>query len=147
MKKLMILLLVTGSFVFSAGAQVTKVPQSAKDNFAKQYPSAQNVEWENEVLNATVRFEINDEQMIAEYSNKGIWKSTLKTITPGALPETVNTGFKLSKYSDWEVTDTKIVYYPGDITQYRLKVEKNDLQKKYLYFNTEGKLLRDSITL
>lgn len=147
MKKLFLLLVVSGSFVFSSAAQVTKVPQTAKDNFARQYPNAEHVEWENEVLNAAVRFEINDEQMIAEYSNKGIWKSTLKAIAFEALPATVNTGFKLSKYSDWEVTDTKLVYYPGDIIQYRVKVEKNDLQKKYLFFNTEGKLLRDSITL
>jgi hypothetical protein len=147
MKKLMTLI-AAALLVSSAGvAQVTKVPTSAKDNFEKQYPTAENAEWENEVLNSSVRFELNGEKMIADYSNKGIWKSTLKETVFDNLPETVKTGFKLSKYSDREVTDVKTVYYPGDVMQYRIKVEKNDLQKKYLYFNPEGKLLKDNITL
>jgi hypothetical protein len=31
--------------------------------------------------------------------------------------------------------------------RYRLKVEKNDLQKKYLFFDKNGRLLKDSITI
>src|SRR6476620_2377905 len=105
MKKLMMIL--GAGLLFSAAsmAQVTKVPQSAKDNFEKQYPAAENAEWDNEVLNASVRFDLNGDQLIAEYSNKGIWKSTLKAMPFESLPETVKTGFKLSKYSDREVTD------------------------------------------
>lgn len=147
MKKLITLLVAATMFSVSASAQVTKVPQSAKDNFARQYPAAENVEWDNEVLNASVRFELNGEKMIADYTNKGIWKSTLKEISFDNLPETVKTGFRLSKYADREVTDAKTVYYPGNVIQYRVKVEKNDLQKKYLFFSPEGKLLRDTITL
>jgi hypothetical protein len=128
-------------------SQVTKIPSSAKDNFSKQYPSAQNVNWENDLINVNVRFELNGEQMNAEYNNKGIWKKTEKKWTYDKLPDAVKDGFNKSKYADRGVTETVILYLPGDIEQYRLKVERNDLQKKYLFFNKEGRLIRDAITI
>ncbi len=128
-------------------SQVTKIPESAKENFARQYPLAQKVNWDNDVINVNVRFELNGEQMNAEYNNKGIWKKTEKKWTYEKLPDVVKDGFSKSKYADRGVTETVIVYLPGDVEQYRLKVEKNDLQKKYLFFNKEGRLVRDAITI
>ena len=128
-------------------SQVTKIPQSAKENFAKQYPSAQNVNWDNDVINVNVRFELNGERMNAEYSNKGIWKKTEKDWTYSKLPDAIKDGFNKSKYADRGVTEAVIVYLPGDVEQYRLKVERNDLQKKYLFFNKDGRLVREAITI
>jgi hypothetical protein len=45
------------------------------------------------------------------------------------------------------VEEAKIIYRPGGVERYRLKVGKNDLQKKYLYFNKDGRLVDDAITL
>lgn len=136
------------AFLFqSAFTQVTSVPQSAKDNFAKQYPAAENVNWDNDVVNVNVRFTLNGENMNAEYSNKGIWKNTFQATTYENLPAAVQDGFKKSKYADREVSDTKIIHYPAGVTQYRIRAEKNDVEKKYLYFDGNGKLLRDAITL
>jgi Putative beta-lactamase-inhibitor-like, PepSY-like len=130
-----------------AFSQVTSVPAAAKENFAQQYPAAQHVDWDNDVVNVSVRFELDGEKMNASYSNKGIWKNTFKDWTYEKLSPAVQDGFKKSKYADRDVTDVKVIYYPGGVEQYRLKVEKNDLEKKYLYFNTKGRLLRESITL
>jgi hypothetical protein len=134
-------------FVNTGFAQITKVAQVAKDNFAKQYPNAENAEWTNDVVNANVHFELNNENMNALYNNKGIWKSTLKESDFDKLPSTVKDGFNKSKYADRTVSDTKIIYYPGDIIQYRIKVEKNDVEKKYTYFDENGRLMRETITL
>jgi len=135
-------------FIFQMSySQVTSVPQSARDNFAKQYPAAQDVKWENDIVNVNVRFTQDGESMNAEYSNKGIWKNTFQNTSFEKLPAEVQDGFKKSKYADREVTDTKIIYLPANITQYRIKAEKNDVEKKYLYFDEAGKLIRDSITL
>jgi hypothetical protein len=130
-----------------AFSQVTSIPPAARDNFAKQYPNAQNVTWDNDVINVNVWFELNGEQMDAEYSNKGIWKSTLKDWTFDQLPAEVKDGFQKSKYADREVEETKIMYLPGDIVQYRIKAKKNGVEKKYLYFNDKGRLVRDAVTL
>jgi len=141
------LILFVFSFSAQSFAQVTKVPDQAKENFSKQYPSAQNVNWDNDVINVNVRFELNGEQMNAAYNNKGIWRKTEKKWSYEKLPEAVKDGFNKSKYADRGVTETVILYLPGDVEQYRLKVERNDLQKKYLFFNKDGRLLRDAITI
>lgn len=126
-------------------AQVTTIPEQAKENFFKQYPDAKNVRWENDVVNVKVRFEQDSNTLNAEYSNKGIWKRTLKDWTFEQLPGDVKDGFAKSKYGGRKVTDTKVVYLPGYVIQYRLKAEKTDVEKKYLFFNTSGKLLRTTV--
>ena len=148
MKSLRFPFLIALLFLFNEGfAQVTKVSQIAKDNFAKQYPKAENAEWTNAIVSVNVQFELNGKSMNAEYNNKGIWKSTLQDESYDQLPEAVLDGFKKSKYADREVTDTKIIFYPGDVIQYRIKAEKNDVEKKYLFFDENGRMLRESLTL
>lgn len=145
--RLSVLLIVLSVSYLNINAQVTSVPEQAKENFFKQYPDAKNVKWENNVVNVNVRFEVDSNQMNAEYNNKGIWKNTLKDWTFDKLNDDVKEGFQKSKYADREVTDVKVLYLPGYVIQYRLKAEKNDVEKKYLFFNTEGRLVRSSVTL
>ena len=132
---------------FHGHSQVTSIPEQAKQNFFKQYPDAKNVQWENNVVKVNVRFEQDNNQLNAEYNNKGIWKNTLKDWTYEKLPGDVKEGFNKSKYADREVTDVKVLYLPGYVIQYRLKTEKNNVEKKYLFFNTAGRLIRTSVTL
>jgi hypothetical protein len=148
MKALRFILVISSFFTLhNLNAQVTSIPEQAKTNFASQYPTAESVEWDNDLVNVNVRFILNGEKMNAEYNNRGIWKSTLKDWTYDQLPEAVKDGFKKSKFAEREVTDVKVVYLPGNVEQYRLKAEKNDVQKKYLYFNQEGRLVRDANTI
>ena len=144
----LLLLFVSISAVsFNGHSQVTSIPDQAKQNFFKQYPDAKNVQWENNVVNVSVRFEQDSNQMNAEYNNKGIWKNTLKDWTYEKLTSDVKEGFNKSKYADREVTDVKVLYLPGYVIQYRLRVEKNDVEKKHLFFNTAGRLVRSAVTL
>lgn len=148
MKWIRLSIMMIASFIaVESFAQVTSIPAAAKDNFAKQYPGATNVRWDNDIVNVNVRFDLDGSHLNAEYNNKGIWKHTFKDFSYDQLSAPVIDGFKKSKYADREVTEVKVVYLPGDITQYRLRVEKNDVQKKFLYFNPDGKLIRDANTL
>ena len=140
-------MLVFVSASFNTYSQVTSIPDQAKENFFKQYPDAKNVQWENNVVKVNVRFDQDSNQLNAEYNNKGIWKNTLKDWTYEKLTGDVKEGFQKSKYVDREITDVKVLYLPGYVIQYRLKVEKNDVEKKYLFFNTQGRLVRSSVTL
>ncbi|MEO7923057.1 MAG: PepSY-like domain-containing protein [Chitinophagaceae bacterium] len=139
------LFLVTLSF--NSYSQVTSIPEQAKQSFFKQYPDAKNVKWENNVVNVNVRFEQDSNKLYAEYNNKGIWKNTLKDWSYEKLTEDVKEGFKKSKYADRQITDVKMLYLPGYVIQYRLRVEKNDVERKFLFFNTEGRMVRSSVTL
>jgi hypothetical protein len=141
------LALLLSVFCVEGFAQVTSIPETAKSSFATQYPNAQNVEWDNDVVNVNVRFDVDGKKMNAEYNNKGVWKHTYQDHTYDQLPMGVQDGYKKSKFADREVTEVKKVFLPGNVEQYRLKVEKNDVQKKFLYFNPDGRLVRDANTI
>ena len=133
--------------VVSLQAQVREIPEIVKETFANQYTEAADVEYKDMLTSVHVHFTENGEKFIAKYSNKGVWKETEKEWNFGHLDETVKDGFGKSKYAEWEVEETKIIYRAGNTELYRIKVKKNDVQKKYLFFNKKGRLLEDSITL
>ncbi len=128
-------------------SQVTSIPEQAKENFFKQYPDAKNVQWENDLVNVNARFEQDTNKMNAEYNNKGIWKRTLKEWTWDKLITDVKEGFAKSKYGTMQVLDVKVLYLPGYVIQYRLKVSKNSVENKFLFFNTEGRLIRTTVAI
>lgn len=128
-------------------SQGTSVPQEVRDNFNLQYPTAKNAQWGYDIVNVNVKFELDGEWMTAEYSRSGTWKRTLKDWSYDKLIDDVKDGFQKSKYADREVTEVKKVYLPGNVEQYRLKVEKNEFPNKLLYFNKSGRLIRNVISV
>ncbi len=148
--KLIRLFVVLVSILISSAesySQVTSIPEQAKENFFKQYPDAKSVQWENDVVNVNVRFEQDSNKLNAEYSNKGIWKRTLKDWTYDKLITDIKDGFAKSKYAGMQVLDVKMLYLPGYVIQYRLKVSKNNVENKFLFFNTEGRLVRTTVAI
>lgn len=134
-------------FAAKGYSQVTSIPEQAKENFFKQYPDAKNVQWENDVVNVNARFEQDSDKLNAEYNNKGIWKRTLKDWSYEKLGTDIKEGFTKSKFAAMQVLDVKVLYLPGYVIQYRLKVSKNDLENKFLFFNTEGRLIRTTVAI
>ena len=136
-------------FIFSniAFSQIREIPKAVEETFANQYKGASDIDFKDQLVRVDVHFLLEGESMIASYTNKGLWKETQKEWSFDKLPEEVKSGFEKSKYAEREVDETIVVYYPGEITQYRLKVKKNDIEKKYLFFNTKGRLLRETVTL
>lgn len=147
MRKLFILLaaILLGVSPF---AQVRKIPSSVTGAFAKQYPNASRVEYEDNLLNVQVHFMLDSVKWIAKYDNEGQWKETEKQFSYGQLPAEVKDGFEKSKYSrGWKIKETSVIYLPKDEIHYRIKVEKSDVQKKYLFFDEKGTLIRDALTI
>lgn len=143
-------LLMTMGFVLLANSsfsQIRQIPKIVEETFAQQYNGAANVDFKDQLVRVDVYFELDSQKMIASYTNKGIWKETEKEWTFDKLPEEIKDGFHKSKYADREVEETKVLYLPGGSEQYRLKARKSGVQKKYLFFNTKGRLLRTSVTL
>ena len=135
------------SISFISNAQVHKVPEVVKEVFENQYPKADVQEYDDLLVKVVVKFTLDSSEMKATYSNKGVWKGTEKEISYSSVPEEVKDGFNKSKYADWDVRESTQLYLPGGSIQYRLRVKKNELQLKYLFFNTSGRLLRTSITI
>ncbi|HZH96345.1 MAG TPA: PepSY-like domain-containing protein [Flavisolibacter sp.] len=132
----------------TASAQFRDVPSEVTAAFAKQYPGAEQVSYKDNLKNFNVHFVSGGEKMIASYTSKGEWKQSEKTTGITKLPKAVQDGFQKSKYADgWKVSEAIIFYEPGNIERYKIKVEKGDLQRKNLFFNKEGRLMKDGVSL
>lgn len=146
-RRIISLLLLLFFFSSISFAQIREVPELVKEAFDTQYPDADSVEYKDNIVSVDVHFTQNGEKMKAQYTNKGRWRETEKLWSFDQLPADVKDGFNKSKYADWEVSETKIVTRPGGVERYRVKVGKNDLQKKYLFFNKTGRLMEEQITI
>lgn len=140
-----LLLFLAGSL--ASGAQIREIPKEVKSAFEAQYPKADSSEYKDNLLAVNVHFRLNGDRMIATYTNKGKWKETEKNWSFDSLASEVKDGLTKSKYSDWKVSETKVVYRPSAPELFRLRVEKGDLQKRNLYFNAAGRLVEDAFTL
>jgi hypothetical protein len=134
-------------FTHLSFSQLREIPKAVEGTFSQQYNGATKVDYRDQVVRVDVYFELNSEKMVASYSNKGVWKVTEKEWTFDKLPDEIKDGFHKSVYADREVEEARVLYLPGGSTQYRIKAKKNGVEKKYLYFNTKGRLLRTGITL
>lgn len=140
-------LLIAILFVSGSSAQIRKFPLEVTAAFSKQYPAAENVVYKDNLKSFNVHFTFNGEHMIAKYNAKGEWKETEKIIAMGAIPPAVKEGFEKSKYWNWEIAEVAVIQHPSGTQQYRIKVWRNELQKKYLFYNRSGRLIRDAITI
>lgn len=147
MKKLSILIF--SLFFLTAGsyAQFKTVPAEVTNAFNTSYPNAKNVSWKSGFASYEARFEWEGDQAIAKYSSKGEWKETECDRKFDSLTNAVKDGFRKSKFSDWEVREVKEQREKEKETLFRILVRKSDLNKKYLYFNADGRLVKDSMTL
>lgn len=128
-------------------AQVRSVPATITEAFKNKYPGASNVEWKDKLSGFVAVFDLDGGHYEARFNNKAAWQYTEQTIDENALPAAVKDGYNKSKWADWEIDSVTKIELPGDKFQYRLLVVKSDLQKKNLVFNSEGRLLKDNITL
>jgi len=146
-RKLLLTGVILFTITFTSFSQLREIPQAVRETFANQYPKAENTDFKDFLAKVEVNFEMNGEQLVATYTNKGDWRGTEKDYRFDELEEQIKDGFQKSKFAEWDITETKVLYLPGGSEQYRIRVRKSDVQKKYLYFNTKGRLLREAVTL
>ena len=128
-------------------AQIRKIPAEVTDAFAARYPHAAKVEWKDKLQYFEASFELNGSNISANFSSKGEWQSSERTLDFDNLPSEVKDGFAKSKYADWDKKYIGEVQQLGKPLQYKITIAKSDLQKKNLFFDANGKLLKDNITL
>lgn len=139
--------MVIACMVNAANAQIRKVPAEVTEAFKTKYPDTKNVEWKDKLTGFQVNYEMNGVQYQSKFSNQGEWLQTEKIIDEGALPAAVKDGYAKSKYTGWELKEVGRIENKDNSIQYRLFVRKSGVEKKFLYFNPEGKLVKDAITI
>jgi len=140
---LLLILLISGF----AQAQIRKIPAAVTEAFKARYPHAEKVVWKDEITSFEAQFTLNGFAMTADFNSKGEWQNSEKKIKFTDLPAAVNDGFKKSRYADWETTNVVEIDKNSESLQYRIEVKKSAVQKKYLFFDTNGRLIRDAITI
>jgi hypothetical protein len=128
-------------------AQLRKVPAEVTEAFKTKYPNTKNVEWRDKLSVFQVNFEMEGEKYASKFSNKGEWQQTEKEMEQVALPAEVKDGYQKSKFTGWELKSVARVENKDGQIQYRLLVKKSTVEKKYLFFDKEGKLIKDAITI
>lgn len=146
MKQIFLFLLFFSAVVF-ADAQLRKIPAEVTDAFAARYPHATQVEWRDKLQYFEASFVLNGSNISANFSSNGDWESSERELAFEDLPGDVLDGFKKSKYSDWQKKSVYEVQELGKPLQYRINIQKSGIQKKKLFFDINGKLLKDAITL
>lgn len=128
-------------------AQIRKIPSDVTVAFHAKYPDAKNESWGDKITAFEASFNLNGADTKASFSPKGEWRFSEKTISQAELPKSVKDGFAKSKFGDWEVKSISFLQNKDKVDQYRIFVDRATLNKKYLYFNKAGKLIRDAVTL
>ena len=131
----------------TVSAQFGTIPSSVTESFKEKYPTATNVEWQSKLSSYSVVFLLDSNKHEARYNKKGIWQETESEVSLEELPAEVKDGFDKSKYAtdEWEMESIHKIETPGKM-QFRIEVAKSDLKKRNLFFNQEGRLLRDKVT-
>jgi len=135
------------SVAFFAEAQLRKIPADVTDAFISRYPHAMHVEWKDKLHCFEAKFKLNGFTIIANFSSKGEWQASERELIFNQLPDEVKDGFLKSKYAERQKNTIYEVQELGKPLQYRISVQKSSLQKKTLYFDINGKLLKESIGL
>lgn len=149
MKKINILLLTVILFISFSNlvAQIRKIPAAVTESLKQKYPDAANIEWKDKLTSFQADFKLSGENYQSTFSNTGEWVQTDKSVAKEKLSTVVNDGLTKSKYSKWDISSINQTEYKDGHFEYRILVKKNDISKKYLYFDEQGKLLRDARTI
>ena len=148
-KRVAIFTLLAGLLLFSnyGFSQIRKIPSAATESLKEKYPDAEQVQWKDQITHFTAKFTSDSKDYEAHFDNDGNWKESLVKIDESELPSEVKDGIAKSKYSDWNIDKVEKLQSSNDNVQYRLQVKSGDIKKKILYFNPDGKLASDHITL
>jgi len=146
MKKLCILFV--SIFLFAGSqAQFRKVNSTVTNAFTAAYPTAKNVTWKDNLTNFEAQFDLGGRHTVSKFNEDGSWLETEQDLAYTNLNSAVRDGFMKSKYKDWHQRQIKQIQQKDKATVYRIYVSKSDVTKRYLYFNGQGRLLRDPVTI
>jgi hypothetical protein len=133
--------------ILFAEAQIGKIPADVTDAFTARYPHATSVEWKDKLHHFEASFVLNGSNITANFSSRGDWEGSERELNYDQLPDEVKYGFQKSKYADRETKGTYELQELGKPLQYRISVQKSSLQKKNIYFDANGNLIKEVIVL
>jgi hypothetical protein len=132
--------------ISSVEAQVVDVPKKSKEHFFKKYPDAKNADWNNNVANYAVKFELNGTTNRAYYHMDGTWDYTDTYLQVDQLPAAVKESFSKSRFADWKTDAVALVENNKGKKSYRIEVKKG-IENHSVYYDAKGKEVKSKATL
>ncbi|MCB9266374.1 MAG: PepSY-like domain-containing protein [Lewinellaceae bacterium] len=141
MKYLMLITVLTFCLSYSSCAQKqTAVPAAVENAFKARFPQAEEVKWDMEREGEwEAEFEMNEEEMSANFMADGAWAETEAEIEKENLPQAVKDAVA-TQFADYELEEAWTVESPEHPNAYEVKLEKGETTVKAT-FSPEGQLL------
>lgn len=141
--KQVITVFIAAFITLSATAQFRNIPAAVTTAFQQKYPAATNVTWEDRVSNFQAKFIQDNVMYEARFDKNGTWQETEKNMSFDELPEGIKSAFRSSKFRDYTIRTVAHIERSNGSKEYRLFIRDNVVQRKYLYYSEDGKLLKE----
>jgi uncharacterized membrane protein YkoI len=128
------------TFAFAQEKGKASPPEKVKTSFAKKFPKAEKVKWEQE--NATeweAEFKLAGAEYSANFNNDGTWIETEHEIKqseiPAAVKKTLDTEFAGYKVEEYEMVETA----KGTFYEFELEKGKEEIE---VLIDANGKVVK-----
>ena len=141
LNRFLFILVLVLSFTAFSQAQVVNIPEKSKADFESKFPDATDVEWTNSLAKYVVKFTKDDNTYKSHYYVNGSWHYTEKFLNKEELPKEVLTSYEKSRIADWEFVSSAWIENKYNEKAFRIE-GKRGIEKKYLFFDEQGKELK-----
>lgn len=135
--KILIALFFVGGVAVAQDIKKAAVPAVVTDAFAKEYTKATDVEWEKDLENFKVEFDVARMDHEVWYDASGTVVKKKQDIEEAALPQAVRDALQ-SSYVGFRAEDIEKIWYKNS-TSYKLDLEKDNSEID-LIFDANGKV-------
>lgn len=126
--------------VYAQDIPESQVPAVVVNNFKKEFPKADDIEWELKGNLYNVEFEIGwSTDYEAWYNASGKLVKYTKEISEKDVPSAIINAIK-TQYKGYRVDDAKMIVENGTET-YKVEIEKGDSERD-LIFSKDGKVIK-----
>lgn len=136
--KILALLLLVTTIGHAQDINVSDVPSAVRNAFSQESTNATDVEWERDMENYKVEFEVNrmDHEIWFDAAGKIIKKE--KDITEAELPQVVKNTIT-SKYNGYRIDDIEMTWQ-NNTTRFEVELEKGREELK-VTFDDKGMVI------
>lgn len=138
--KILTVALFATSFAMAQDLNSSDLPGNLKDAFSKDYSKATDVEWEKELDNYKVEFDLNRQDHEVWYNASGSVLKKEQEITEAELPQAIRNAIK-SNHPGYRVDDVEMIWQ-DNTTTYEVELEKGQ-DEKHITFDGNAKVLNE----
>lgn len=138
--KILTIALFATSVAMAQDLNASDVPSNLNDAFNKEYPKASDVEWEKEMDNYKVEFDLNRHEHEVWYNASGSVLKKEQEITESELPQAIRDAIK-SNYAGYRVDDVEMIWQ-NNASTYEVELEKGQ-DEKHITFDGDAKVLKE----